>query len=159
VDYLQLMKASTARDSREREVAELSRGLKALALELDVPLLVLAQLNRSPETRAKDKRPQLSDLRESGAIEQDADVVMFLYREWVYDKQASPEAAELLLAKQRNGATGTVPLRFDGARTRFEDAPESNSPRPSQREDSGTWRARDITGDGDTGEEAGDGEW
>ena len=121
VDYLQLMRGRDRYENRQQEISEISRSLKGLAKELDVPLLALSQLSRAPEQRGGDRRPQLSDLRESGAIEQDADVVMFLYREEVYKKD-DPELrgkAELILGKQRNGPTGVVRLNFIRDFTRF----------------------------------------
>ena len=113
VDYIQLMQGSKEyRGNRVQEVSELSRGLKALARELDIPVVVLSQLSRAVEMRA-EKKPQLSDLRESGSIEQDADIVMFLYREEYYNKESEKEnLAEIIIAKNRNGATGIVPLYF-----------------------------------------------
>ena len=125
VDYIQLMSGATRTDSRVQEVSEISRGLKAMARELEVPVIALSQLSRAPEQRP-DRRPQLSDLRESGAIEQDADLVMFLYRpEYYYgltdkDGQSLEGKAELIVAKQRNGPTGTVNLYFHKDLTRFD---------------------------------------
>ena len=121
VDYLQLMQA-TARDNRVQEISEISRGLKLLARELDIPILALSQLNRSVEMRA-DKRPQLSDLRDSGSLEQDADIVMFLYRDEYYnrDDETNANIAELIIAKNRNGATAKIRMYFDKERTCFQD--------------------------------------
>jgi replicative DNA helicase len=122
VDYLQLMSGRGRFDSRVQEISSLSRGLKLLAKELNVPMLVLSQLSRAPETRPGDHRPQLSDLRESGSIEQDADVVAFIFREEVYkpDRDDLRGQAELLLSKQRNGPTGKIGLVFLHHLTKFE---------------------------------------
>ena len=126
VDYLQLMTASGDHGTREQEIASISRGLKALAKELDVPVVALSQLSRAVEQRGGDKRPQLSDLRESGSIEQDADVVSFIYRPEYYGIKTTPEGqsttglAEIIVGKQRNGPTGSIPLYFVEDYARFE---------------------------------------
>jgi len=134
VDYLQLMTAS-GKDfgTREQEIASISRGLKALAKELDVPVVALSQLSRAVEQRGGDKRPQLSDLRESGSIEQDADVVCFLYRPEYYGIKTTPEGqsttglAEVIIGKQRNGPTGSIPLYFVKEYARFENLTTADS--------------------------------
>jgi replicative DNA helicase len=148
VDYIQLLQGSSKRASegRVQEVTEITTGLKALAKELNVPIMALSQLSRQVESR-DDKRPQLSDLRESGSIEQDADVVMFVYREeyylnnkeprpgtdehakWMLEMDAAHGKAEIIIGKQRHGPTGTVQVQFDANITRFGDlAQESHLP-------------------------------
>jgi replicative DNA helicase len=144
VDYIQLLQGSSKRsDNRVQEVTEITTSLKALAKELNVPVIALSQLSRQVESR-DDKRPQLSDLRESGSIEQDADVVMFVYREEYYlankePRPGTPEfekwktemelvhgKAEVIIGKQRHGPTGTVELQFEGSVTRFSDLTPDN---------------------------------
>jgi len=121
IDYLQLMTSGKKVESRQQEVSEFSRALKLLAKELQVPVIALSQLNRGPEQRV-DKKPQIADLRESGSLEQDADMVILLHRESAYDKESSrPGEADLIVAKHRNGPTGTVTVAFQGAFSRFAD--------------------------------------
>jgi len=139
IDYLQLMGGGGRVESRQQEVSQISRGLKGLARELDVPVIALSQLSRGPEQR-QDHRPQLSDLRDSGSIEQDADIVMFLYRPEYYSSDGRDAEgnslegkAELIVSKQRNGPTGTVDLYFHKAYTRFDDV----APEPAEAHSSG----------------------
>lgn len=124
IDYIQLMQGRGRFESRQQEIASISRSIKGLAKELNVPIVALSQLSRAPESRGGDHRPQLSDLRESGALEQDADLVLFIYRPEVYDKEETrPEeqgVAEIIVGKQRNGPIGTVRLTFIHQHTKFE---------------------------------------
>jgi replicative DNA helicase len=126
IDYLQLMRGRASQENRQQEISEISRSLKALAKELNVPVVALSQLSRAVEARAhRDFRPQLSDLRESGALEQDADLILFLYRQKVYKEDVAPEEekiAEVIIGKQRNGPIGTVRLIFLPEYARFENA-------------------------------------
>ncbi|HLT67155.1 MAG TPA: DnaB-like helicase C-terminal domain-containing protein, partial [Microbacterium sp.] len=120
IDYLQLLTSGKRVESRQQEVSEFSRALKLMAKELQVPVIALSQLNRGPEQRT-DKRPMVSDLRESGSIEQDADMVILLHRDEVYDKQSRPGEADLIVAKHRNGPTADIPVAFQGHFSRFHD--------------------------------------
>jgi replicative DNA helicase len=122
VDYLQLIQGRRSAESRQMEISEISRSLKALSKDLNVPVMALSQLNRKVEDRP-NKKPQLADLRESGAIEQDADVIAFIYRDELYhpDSEENRNLAEVIIAKQRNGPTGSFKLTFQKELTRFRD--------------------------------------
>ncbi len=123
IDYMQLMSSGKKVESRQLEVSEFSRQIKLLAKELDIPVLALSQLNRGPEQR-QDKKPMMSDLRESGSLEQDADIVILLHREDLYDRDNRPGEADLIIAKHRNGRTDTIPVSFQGHLSRFVDMPD-----------------------------------
>jgi replicative DNA helicase len=127
IDYLQLMAATGQGENRATEISEISRSLKAMAKELDVPVIALSQLNRALEQRP-NKRPQMADLRESGAIEQDADIIFAIYRDEVYNPESSEKGtAEVNILKQRNGPIGQVKLTFLGQYTRFENYQDPSS--------------------------------
>ena len=123
IDYLQLMGSTLRTDNRVLIISEITRQLKIMAKELDIPVIVLSQLSRGPESRT-DKRPMLSDLRESGSIEQDADVVFLVHRPDAYDKEDRPGEADIIMAKHRNGPTDTFNLAFLGAYSKFKDMPQ-----------------------------------
>jgi replicative DNA helicase len=131
LDYLQLMHVPGSKENRATEISEISRSLKALAKELEVPVIALSQLNRSVEQR-QDKKPVMSDLRESGAIEQDADLIIFIYRDEVYNPETPRKGiADINVAKQRNGPVGDFPLTFIGKYTKFENwVPEAYGDEP-----------------------------
>ena len=154
LDYLQLAHGNTPTHRKDLEIGEISHGLKALAKQLDIPVVALSQLNRGPEQRDPDKRrPNMGDLRESGAIEQDADLIAFIYRDEVYNpKEENRGLAELIVAKQRNGPTGTFRLQFDGKYAKFSDLSDQRrselglSERPGFSGDSGPGAAGGFTG-------------
>jgi len=162
VDYLQLMTAKGMETgSREQEIATISRGLKAISMELKIPVVALSQLSRAVEQRGGDKRPQLSDLRESGSIEQDADIVMFLYRPEYYNKMTTEDGrstenlAEVIIAKQRSGPTGTVELLFRKNITRFDNmAPVMQTPFNGAQETAFSVEQTDIDGNSNSGNNA-----
>jgi replicative DNA helicase len=131
IDYLQLMQAGGRYENRNLEISAITRSLKQLSKELDIPVMTLSQLSRQPERRGSDRRPQLADLRESGSIEQDADLVAFIYRDEVYHPETEDQGvAELIVAKHRNGPTGTVKLVFFGETTRFANLARASEPPP-----------------------------
>jgi replicative DNA helicase len=129
VDYLQLLEAGEQRENRQQEITIISRGLKAIAKEMRIPVVVASQLSRATEQRDKTNKPRLSDLRESGSIEQDADMVMLIYRKGYYDKEGGDKSADIDIAKQRSGPTGEFQLVFNGEYTRFDDMDPMQEPR------------------------------
>lgn len=140
VDYIQLMHLVETNENRVTEISEISRSLKSIAKEFNVPVVALSQLNRALESRT-DKRPMMADLRESGAIEQDADLILMIYRDELYnrDKLENKGKAEIIITKQRNGPTGTVFLTFDGTRTSF-----ANMERSAYKDVGGSHASKDI---------------
>jgi replicative DNA helicase len=122
IDYIQLMHGLKKTENRQQEIAEISRAMKSMARELDLPVIAVSQLSRKPEEHGRDGRPRLSDLRESGALEQDADMVMFIVRDDLYKKDPETEGkAKIVVAKQRNGPTGEFDMVFNSDYTRFDD--------------------------------------
>src|SRR5690606_38165555 len=146
IDYLQLM-SCPGRENRQQEVSEMSRGVKALARELNVPVICLSQLNRAAESR-EDRRPRMSDLRESGSIEQDADMVLMLHREDYYEQHKEDyvptNIAELIIAKQRNGPTGTARMTWVGSSTKFKNYSPAMAPPDYRSAPSGPMMPDDI---------------
>ena len=146
IDYLQLMMGDAGTENRQQEISRISRGLKILARDLDVPVLALSQLSRQVEQRAGNRRPVLSDLRESGAIEQDADLVLFIYRDEVYNKESADKGiAEIIIGKQRNGPIGEAKLAFIERYTRFSDMQADERPDAGRRSDDREGAGRERT--------------
>jgi len=144
IDYLQLMKTAEKTGNRENEISTMSRKAKMMAVDLNVPVIMMSQLNRGLESRT-DKRPMLSDLRESGAIEQDADIVMFIYRECVYEEHAPADKGEIIIAKHREGETGIVNFVNNESLTRFHDeAKAEHIPEEPINQDLNDYRQGDV---------------